>query len=143
MQISLQHTRPQVGEESEERLHPEDRVRVVEELSELWKTEPKLSDLRPSVLQGYLHPPPNPESCIFAQTTACYSSDLKKQITPCQFGGNPDCTQCGCMASAGLDAVARYKLPGGVVTAGQVYWASLKVGSGMRRLRKAAGARVS
>lgn len=134
---------PQIGEESEERLRPEDRVRVVEELSELWKTEPKMSDLRPSVLQGYLHPPPNPDACIFAQTTACYSSDLKKRITPCQFGGNPDCTQCGCMASAGLDAVGRYKLPGGVVTAGQVYWASLKVGSGMRRLRKAAGAKVS
>lgn len=134
---------PQIGEESEERLRPDDRARVVEELSELWKTEPKLSDLRPSVLQGYLHPPQNPESCIFAQTTACYSSDFQKRITPCQFGGNPDCSQCGCMASAGLDAVARYKLPGGVMTAGQVYWASLKVGSGMRKLRKVAGQKVS
>jgi MoaA/NifB/PqqE/SkfB family radical SAM enzyme len=130
---------PQVGEDSPERLLPDDRRRVVEELSALWAREPKLHDMRPSVLHGYLHPPPNPESCIFSQTTACYSSDLTKRITPCQFGGNPDCSQCGCMASAGLDAVARYKLPGGVMTAGQVYWASLKVGAGVRKLRKAAG----
>ena len=27
------------------------------------------------------------------------------RITPCQFGGTPDCAECGCMASAGLEAV--------------------------------------
>jgi len=90
--------------------------------------------MRPAVLQGYLHPPQNPESCIFAQTTACLSADLKKRIVPCQFGGDPDCSQCGCMASAGLDAVGRYELGAGV-TAGKLFWMSHKVGNGMRRVR--------
>jgi len=130
---------PQRGEESAERLLPADRLRVVDEISGLWGRIPKLGDMRPSVVHGYLHPPQDPSSCIFAQTTACFSADLKKRITPCQFGGDPDCTQCGCMASAGLDAVGRYRLPGGVLTAAHVYWASLKVGNGVRRLRGRTG----
>jgi MoaA/NifB/PqqE/SkfB family radical SAM enzyme len=126
---------PQKGEESAERLLPEDRKRVVEEISGLWGKLPKLRDMRPSVLEGYLTPPTDPSACIFAQTTACFSSDLKKRITPCQFGGNPDCQQCGCMASAGLEAVGRYKVPGGLITAGQVYWASVKFGKTIGKLR--------
>jgi MoaA/NifB/PqqE/SkfB family radical SAM enzyme len=125
---------PQRGEDSPERLFPEDRQRVVAEIGELATRLPKLRDMRPGLLYGYLHPPQDPASCIFAQTTACLSADLKKRILPCQFGGDPDCSQCGCMASAGLDAVGRYKLMGGL-RAGQLYWASQKVGNGVRRLR--------
>jgi hypothetical protein len=125
---------PQRGEDSPERLLPEDRRRVVAEIDSLRARLPKLRDMRPGVLQGYLNPPENPASCIFAQTTACLSADLKKRIVPCQFGGDPDCNQCGCMASAGLDAVGRYKLPGGV-TAGKLFWMSQRVGNGMRRMR--------
>ena len=125
---------PQRGEDSPERLLPDDRARVVAEIDGLRDRLPKLRDMRTSVLQGYLNPPQNPASCIFAQTTACLSADLQKRIVPCQFGGDPDCSQCGCMASAGLDAVGRYKLPGGV-TAGQLFWMSHKVGNGMRRMR--------
>jgi hypothetical protein len=94
-----------------------------------------MRDMRPSVLEGYLTPPNDPSDCIFAQTTACFSADLAKRITPCQFGGNPDCTQCGCMASAGLEAVGRYKVPGGLLTAGQIYWASVKLGKQVGKLR--------
>jgi len=125
---------PQRGEDSPERLLPEDRARVVAEIDGLRNRFEKLRDMRTSVLEGYLRPPSDPSNCIFAQTTACLSADLKTKITPCQFGGNPDCSQCGCMASAALDAVGRYKLPGGL-RAGHVYWASRKVGRGVRRLR--------
>jgi MoaA/NifB/PqqE/SkfB family radical SAM enzyme len=125
---------PQIGEDSPERLLPEDRARVVKEIDGLRDRLEKLRDMRTSVLEGYLKPPSDPSNCIFAQTTACLSADLKTKITPCQFGGNPDCSQCGCMASAALDAVGRYKLPGGL-RAGQVYWASRKLGHGVRRLR--------
>jgi hypothetical protein len=125
---------PQRGEDSPERLLPEDRARVVAEIGGLHKRLPKLRDMRPAVLQGYLNPPQNPESCIFAQTTACLSADLKKRIVPCQFGGDPDCSQCGCMASAGLDAIGRYKLGAGV-TAGTLFWMSNRVGNGMRKMR--------
>ena len=40
------------------------------------------------------------------------SADLTTKITPCQFGGTPDCSNCGCIASAGLAAVARHQLLG-------------------------------
>jgi sulfatase maturation enzyme AslB (radical SAM superfamily) len=125
---------PQRGEDSPERLLPVDRARVVAEIEGLHSRLPKLRDMRPAVLQGYLNPPQNPESCIFAQTTACLSADLKKRIVPCQFGGDPDCSQCGCMASAGLDAIGRYKLGAGV-TAGTLFWMSNRVGNGMRKMR--------
>jgi len=126
---------PQKGEQSAEILLPEDRRRVVAEIASLRDRLPKLRDMRKGVLEGYLTPPADPESCIFAKTTACLSSDLEKRITPCQFGGDPDCSQCGCIASAGLDAIGRYKVPGVGVKAGSLFWMSLKVGDGMRKLR--------
>ena len=126
---------PQKGEKSPEILLPEDRRRVVAEIDSLRDRLPKLRDMRQSVLEGYLTPPTDPDSCIFAKTTACLSSDLQKRITPCQFGGDPDCGQCGCIASAGLDAIGRYKVPGIGLKAGSLFWMSLKVGDGMRKLR--------
>ena len=125
---------PQRGEQAAEILTSEDRRRVVAELTELYHRHPKLEDMRPSVVQGYLRPPGNPDECIFAKTTTCLSSDLKKRIAPCQFGGDPDCTQCGCMASVGLDAVGRYRL-GGVVPLKTIFKGSIAVGHGMRTFR--------
>jgi sulfatase maturation enzyme AslB (radical SAM superfamily) len=128
---------PQRGEDSAERLRPEDRRAVCEDLSRLAGRYAKLSDMAPVLLEGYLQPPRSPSECIFAQTTACVSADLKRPITPCQFGGDPDCRQCGCMASAGLEAVGRYRLPGGL-RAGQLYWTSRRVGQRLARLRTGA-----
>ena len=55
------------------------------------------------------------------------SADLKTRITPCQFGGVPDCSQCGCVASMALAAVGHYRvLPG--VTAGQLFAISELIG---------------
>jgi MoaA/NifB/PqqE/SkfB family radical SAM enzyme len=125
---------PQKGERSAEMLQPEDRARVVAEIAELHRREPKLHDMIPSVVQGYLRPPQNPDECVFAKTTACLSADLKKTITPCQYGGDPDCTQCGCMASVGLNALGEYKL-GGVMPLNTIFNASLKVGGVVRSLR--------
>jgi MoaA/NifB/PqqE/SkfB family radical SAM enzyme len=132
---------PQKGEQADEILHREDRERVVAEIAALRVKYPqKLRDMIPAVLEGYLAPPQNPEECIFAKTTACLSSDLKRTITPCQYGGDPDCTQCGCMASVGLDALGRYRL-GGVMPLKTIFKGSLAVGGGMRKLR--GGAPVS
>src|SRR5436189_104172 len=74
---------------------------------------PKLQMLD-GMLNVYANPPASPDQCVFAQTTECYSSDLERRITPCQFGGNPDCLNCGCIASAGLEAISRHKLKGGL-----------------------------
>jgi sulfatase maturation enzyme AslB (radical SAM superfamily) len=118
---------PQKGELSTERLRREDRALLVEEIASLYEGEPKLHDMIPSVVRGYLHPPQTPEDCIFAKTTACVSADLKKAITPCQYGGNPDCTQCGCMASVGLSALGEYRL-GRIIPLKSIFDASLAVG---------------
>ena len=125
---------PQKGEQSPEMLRPEDRERVVAEISSLYAREPKLEDMRPAVVRGYLRPPQSPDECIFAKTTACLSSDLKRPITPCQYGGDPDCTQCGCMASVGFEALGRYKL-GGLIPLKTIFEGSLAVGSVVRSIR--------
>jgi hypothetical protein len=64
---------------------------------------------------------------VFARTTLTLSADLKTKITPCQFGGNPDCSSCGCVASMGLAAVAAHKL-GGLIRVGAIFEASIKIG---------------
>lgn len=126
---------PQKGEDSAEMLRPDDRRRVVAEITALHTRHPKLADMRPAIVAGYLNPPSTPDDCIFARTTACVSSDLKQVITPCQFGGDPDCTQCGCMASMGLDALGRYKL-GNVVPLKTIFAGSVRVGDQVRQMRQ-------
>jgi hypothetical protein len=73
---------------------------------------------------------------VFSKTTATISADLTTRITPCQFGGAPDCSNCGCIASAGLAAVARHRL-GGIIPIGPIFDGSLKVGQQIRRMRPA------
>jgi len=134
-QIWISLYTPQVGEVSEERLTPEDRARVVGELFSLRTRYPKLA-MRKGVIEGYERPPQSPDECIFAKTTHCVSADFQTRITPCQFGGNPDCSNCGCIASAALISVGRHKLPGGI-RVGAIFDASFRVGSAVRRIRNA------
>jgi sulfatase maturation enzyme AslB (radical SAM superfamily) len=124
---------PQVGEISTERLTKADRATVIEELRRLRLDIPKLQ-MFDGMLQVYADPPTSPADCIFARTTECYSADLERRITPCQFGGNPDCSQCGCIASAGLEAIGRHRLTGGLPV-GRIFYASLHVGRAVARVR--------
>src|SRR5262249_19717884 len=94
---------------------------------------PKL-DMRSETIEFDANPPSRPEECIFARVTTCVSADLEKSITPCQFGGDPDCKNCGCMASAGMGAIGNYKLPMGI-RVGSIFEASIRTGSAVRRLR--------
>jgi MoaA/NifB/PqqE/SkfB family radical SAM enzyme len=125
---------PQIGEESEERLTSEDRREVILVLRDLAARYEKIQ-MPKGLLDALESPPRSPDDCIFAQTTECLSADFDKRITPCQFGGNPDCEQCGCMASAGLKAVGNHRLPGGVQV-GSIFRASLAVGATVRGLRE-------
>ena len=102
---------PQIGATGDEILTPETRRKVIDELASLKKRFPKL-DMPRAVIEGFRSPPASPEECIFAKTTLNFTADLKTKVTPCQFGGTPDCSNCGCMASAGLSAVGDYKLFG-------------------------------
>jgi organic radical activating enzyme len=126
---------PQIGEVSEERLRPADRARVVADLFALRQHFPKLA-LPKGLIEVYADPPASPAECVFAKTTMTLSADLTTRITPCQYGGAPDCTQCGCIASAGLAAVARHQL-WGFIPVGMIFNGSVKVGEQMRRLRPA------
>jgi len=126
---------PQVGEISQERLTKADRVKVVSELRRLMPLFSKFQ-MREGVLKVYETPPDSPENCVFARTTDCYSADLERRIMPCQFGGNPDCSNCGCLASAGLEAIGRHRLKG-VIRVGSIFDASLRVGQAVDKLRRA------
>src|SRR5947199_4812678 len=124
---------PQIGETSYEILPASARRQVVQDLLGLRQTPPKL-DLPAAVIEGFLSPPPNPDKCIFAKTTYSVTADLKTRVGPCQFGGNPDCSQCGCIASAGLSSIGRAYLPGGI-RVGWLYEESFKVGSLVSAMR--------
>jgi MoaA/NifB/PqqE/SkfB family radical SAM enzyme len=129
---------PQIGEESAERLTPADRQRVVADLMALRLKFPKLA-LPKGLLEVYAEPPDSPDDCVFARTTMTISADLTTKITPCQFGGAPDCSNCGCIASAGLAAVARHELFG-MIPVGSIFSRSLQIGERVRRLRPAESA---
>lgn len=124
---------PQMGAEVEEILSPSQRSAVLRDLAELRTRFPKL-DLPDSVIKGYLSPPTSPEECIFSRTTLNLTADLKNRISPCQFGGNPDCSQCGCMASAGLSAVGNYRLMN-LIPLRHIFKLSDKVGRTARKMR--------
>jgi MoaA/NifB/PqqE/SkfB family radical SAM enzyme len=123
---------PQVGAEGEEILTPSAREAVLAELAGLRGRFPKLV-LPDSVIKGYRKPPQSPEECIFSRTTLNITADLKGRISPCQFGGTPDCSQCGCIASAGLQAVADHRLFG-LIPLRSLFTASSQIGRLSNRL---------
>jgi organic radical activating enzyme len=121
---------PQEDNHGAERLHSDDRLAVLQELAQLRHRFPKVY-LPDVVLKGFYDPPRSPRECIFAQTTHCVSADLASFITPCQFGGRPVCAECGCIASAGLASIGKYKL-GGLVPVSTLFSLSKKLGEGFR-----------
>ncbi|HWC19119.1 MAG TPA: radical SAM protein [Terriglobales bacterium] len=124
---------PQIGEESVEILSSPQRSVCIAELRRLRTIYAKL-DMDDSQIREFGSPPTSPEECIFAQTTTIISADLRTQIAPCQLGGNPDCSQCGCVASMGLAAVGHHRVGFGV-TAGKLFHISNKIGASVRRMR--------
>lgn len=117
---------PQIGDDLPEMLTKAQRAQVIQDLLQLRARYPKL-DMPERLIKQFATPPASPSDCVFAQTTQTVSADLKTEITPCQFGGNPDCSACGCIASMVLGAVADYKL-GGIIPVGAIFRASAKIG---------------
>lgn len=118
---------PQIGDDLPEMLTAAERRNVIADFSQLRKKFPKL-ELPEEVIRQFAKPPHGPQDCVFALTTQTISADLKTKITPCQFGGNPDCAACGCIASMGLAAVAAHKI-GGVIPVGALFRTSIKIGA--------------
>jgi MoaA/NifB/PqqE/SkfB family radical SAM enzyme len=125
---------PQRGATDPEILSPRQRASIIEQLRELRRKFPIL-EMPDSLIDQLAKPPHDPKECIFARTTETISADLRSRITPCQFGGQPDCSQCGCVASMALAAVGHHKLVG-PLTAGQIFLASDALGKWLRRLRQ-------
>lgn len=127
---------PQIGDQLPEILSKEERFRVIEEMTQLRKQFPKL-DMPEAVIRQFATPPQNPNDCVFALTTQTLSADLQTKITPCQFGGNPDCAACGCFASMGLASIAAHKL-GGFLPVGAIFKASIIIGQWRARTKSSA-----
>ncbi len=102
---------PQVGALDPEILDRNTRKSAIDTLEGLKSRFSKLDLPRP-VISGFRKPPRTPKECIFSRTTLNLTANLEDRISPCQFGGTPDCSNCGCMASAGLAAVGEYRLLG-------------------------------
>jgi MoaA/NifB/PqqE/SkfB family radical SAM enzyme len=123
---------PQRGADNPEILSVEERRHVVEILLRLRESRPKL-DMPALVINEFLRPPESPDRCVFAQTTRSISADFKTPVVPCQFGGDPDCSQCGCVASMGMAALGNHKLLGRV-TIGDFLWTSRAIGGYVQRV---------
>jgi MoaA/NifB/PqqE/SkfB family radical SAM enzyme len=123
---------PQKGARDPEILQPRQRVSVVGELARLAKLHSKL-DMSDETIREFLHPPNSPQECVFAGVTETISADLKTRITPCQFGGNPDCSQCGCLASLAMAGVAHKRFHG--LPVGAVFRLSNALGRAVARWR--------
>jgi MoaA/NifB/PqqE/SkfB family radical SAM enzyme len=124
---------PQRGESSEETLTVEERGRVLDELAALRARFPKL-ELPTPIIEGYRNPPGSPRECIFARWVPAFTADLTTRITPCQLGGDPDCSRCGCMPAAGLKALGDYRLFN-LLPIRSVAVASTAMGDAVRMLR--------
>jgi sulfatase maturation enzyme AslB (radical SAM superfamily) len=131
---------PQMGDQLPEILTSEERHRAIKEMTWLRKQFAKL-DMPEAVIRQFAAPPQNPNDCVFALTTQTLSADLQTKITPCQFGGNPDCASCGCIASMGLASIAAHKLAG-VVPVGAIFKASIAIGQWRVRSRPTVVART-
>ena len=125
---------PQRGANDPEILTSVQRAGVIDDLHRLRQKYPKL-DMPEAVIREIESPPSNPDECIFARTTTMISADLRTKITPCQFGGDPDCGSCGCIASMGLASVGHHRVVGRL-TAGQIFMASDRFGKRLKSFRR-------
>jgi sulfatase maturation enzyme AslB (radical SAM superfamily) len=92
---------PQRGESTPEMLLPEHRIQLAQTLPEIARRFPKLM-LPGNMAHAFAAPPESPSACLFSKMSVNYTADLKTTVEPCVFGGDPDCSQCGCSISAGL-----------------------------------------
>lgn len=123
---------PQRQERTPEMLTSQDRELVAREMPALRAKYPKLL-MHERIANALLNPPANPDQCLFSKMSTNYSADLKTRVEPCIFGGDPDCSQCGCAVTSGLEAVRNAQVIG-PLKAGHLVRASIAIGSAMNRL---------
>jgi MoaA/NifB/PqqE/SkfB family radical SAM enzyme len=124
---------PQIGESAAEILSHAERRAIVERLAPLRERYPKFL-FNDVIARGILEPPRDPSECFFAKLSVNYSADFRTQVEPCVFGGQPDCSQCGCAISTALHGMRDVKLAG-PLTIGHMIRGSIAVGGAVNRLR--------
>ena len=92
---------PQAGEQSAEMLNPAERRQVAQDLLAARQRNPKLL-MNAGIVDAICNPPAAPSDCMFSRMSTNFTADLRTRVEPCIFGGNPDCSQCGCAISSGL-----------------------------------------
>lgn len=125
---------PQKDERSAEMLAAADRESAALELTALAKKYPPLL-FNAGIAEAFLRPPKNPVDCLFSKMSVNYSADLQTRVEPCVFGGTPDCSQCGCIASTGLHWIRGLKVAGHLKI-GDFVATSVRIGSLMNRLKR-------
>jgi MoaA/NifB/PqqE/SkfB family radical SAM enzyme len=143
--VSFWHSRPEVhriwcstyspqrGEDTPEMLMPEDRQLLLDTLPQLAKKYRKF--LAPEgYARAFVSPPESPADCIFSRMSVNYTADLKTRIEPCVFGGDPDCSQCGCSASAALHWIGNLPVLAGLRVKHLVQ-GSMAIGSWINRIQ--------
>ncbi|HEU4387990.1 MAG TPA: radical SAM protein [Blastocatellia bacterium] len=123
---------PQKGESSNEILSREQRRQLAQILPGLKHRYPALF-VPTGMEDSILTPPVNPDECVFSKLSVNYSADLKTRVEPCFFGGNPDCSQCGCAVSTSLHSIGKKKVLG-PIKINHLMKGSLAIGSLVNRL---------
>lgn len=124
---------PQRGEKSAERISLGQREFIAGELPRLHTHFPKMLTGE-GYAQALLHPPASPKHCTFSRLSKNYSADLRTRVEPCVFGGDPDCSHCGCSASAAAHWVSEIRLAG-PLKAKHILHGSMAIGSAVARLQ--------
>jgi len=125
---------PQKNEQTPEMLTAPERRATAEELWRLQHRYPKLL-MNAGIAQAIQQPPATPNDCMFARMSTNYSADLRTRVEPCIFGGNPDCSQCGCAISSGLHWLKTVRAAR-LVPIGTLVNNSVAVGSVVGKLRR-------
>ncbi len=123
---------PQLGEQSPEMLTRADHQALERELDGLRGRYPKFL-MNHGLAAAYGAPPRSPRECTFAAMSVNYTADLASRVEPCVFGGNPDCSQCGCAASIALHWINQRRLLG-PLKVGHLVRGSMGIGSLAARL---------
>lgn len=124
---------PQRGEQTPEMLTREQRASLAQTLPALSKRYRKF--LAPEgFARALTNPPKSPDECIFSKMSVNYTADLKTRVEPCVFGGDPDCEQCGCSASAALHWIGDLPVVAGLRVKHLVE-GSMNVGAWVNRLQ--------
>ena len=113
---------------------------VARELPPLRAPYPKLL-MSDGLGKAFLDPPRNPDDCAFAKLSTNYTADLRTRVEPCIFGGNPDCSQCGCAISSGLHMLKTIKFAG-PVKVGHLLSGAIQVGRTANRIFRRADSRM-